>query len=55
MAASDSTVRSIVMVIDQHVERDVLRKIVRDLLGVSGNKSFRDTIMKLSRELKLDG
>jgi hypothetical protein len=51
MAASDDTVRDIVNVLRRHVDEATLEKIINELLDVPGNKSFRDTIEMLAREL----
>jgi hypothetical protein len=51
MAASDDTVRDIVNVLRRHVDEATLEKIINEFLDVPGNKSFRDTIEILAREL----
>jgi hypothetical protein len=53
MAASDATVAQVLVVIERHVDRKTLRAIVQDLLEVPGNQSFRDTISKLARGLRV--
>lgn len=54
MPASEKTITEVLIVIRRHVEDDTLRKIVKDLLDVQGNKSFRDTILKLAQGLGVD-
>jgi hypothetical protein len=52
MSASNQTVKALAEVILRHVSRDTADKIVNDLLEIPGNKSFRDTIAMLVRELQ---
>jgi hypothetical protein len=47
MVASFDTVAEIAKVIRRHVSDEAYRKILDDLMAVPGNKSFRDTIMRL--------
>jgi hypothetical protein len=51
MAASIETVREIVKMLRRHVDQATLEKMINELLDVPGNKSFRDTIEMLAREL----
>jgi hypothetical protein len=51
MAASDVAVREIAKVLLKHVDQKTLRKILDDLLDARGDRSFRDTIETLAREL----
>jgi hypothetical protein len=52
MALSDAAVREIAEVFRKHVDQKTLQKVVDDLLDIRGDKSFRDTITTLARELK---
>jgi hypothetical protein len=52
MAVSDAAVREIAKVLLTHVDQESLRKVVDDLLDIRGDKSFRDMIATLARELK---
>lgn len=54
MAASDKTIVEILRVIRQHVDEKTMRKIVKDLMHVQGNRSFRDTIVKLATALGVE-
>jgi hypothetical protein len=47
VAVSDLTAEMIYKVVRKHVSDQQMRVILKDLLGVPGNKSFRDTIGKL--------
>jgi hypothetical protein len=51
MAASNDTVREIAKVLRRHVDQATLERVVHDLLEVPGNKSFRDAIEMLARDL----
>lgn len=48
MVASHETVEQIYMVVRKHVTGKQMELILRDLLEVPGNKSFRDTIGRLA-------
>jgi hypothetical protein len=52
MVASNDTVNLILNIVLRHVTPRAARRIVKDLLSVPGNKSFRDTIEKLHKELE---
>ena len=52
MTLSDAALRQIVKVFRKHVDQETLEKVVDDLLDIRGDKSFRDTIATLIRELK---
>ena len=52
MAVSDAAVREIAKVLLKHVDQESLQKVVDDLLDLRGDKSFRDMIATLARELK---
>ena len=45
-------VREIAKVFRKHVDQETLEKVVDDLLDIRGDKSFRDMIGTLARELK---
>ena len=51
MVASNDTVQQILNVIQRHVDRPTVKRIVEDLMSVSGNKSFRDTIERMYNSL----
>ena len=51
MPPSNDTIREIAKALRLHVDAATLEKIVNELLGVPGNKSFRDAIEALAREL----
>ena len=51
MTASNDTIREIAKALRRHVDAATLEKIVNELLDVPGNKSCRDTIEALAREL----
>ena len=51
MVASNDTVQQILNVILRHVDRPTVKRIVEDLMSVSGNKSFRDTIERMYNSL----
>ena len=51
MPASDDTIREIAKALRRHVDAATLEKIVNELLDVPGNRSFRETIEALAREL----
>ena len=48
---SNDTIREIAKALRLHVDAATLEKIVNELLDVPGNKSFRDAIEALAREL----
>ena len=51
MSASNDTMREIAKALRRNVDAAILEKVVNELLDVPGNKSFRDTIEALAREL----
>ncbi len=51
MPPSDDTIREIAKAFRRHVHAATREKIVNELLDVPGNKSFRDAIETLAREL----
>ena len=51
MAVSDAAVREIAKVLLKHVDQRTLRKVLDDLLDIRGDRTFRDTIETLAREL----
>jgi hypothetical protein len=51
MVASNDTVQQILNVILRHVDRPTVKRIVEDLMSVSGNKSFRDTVERMYNSL----
>ena len=51
MPPSDETIREIAKALRHHVEPATLEKIVNELLDVPGNRSFREAIEALAREL----
>lgn len=51
MAASNETVDAIITVLRRHVDAATLQKIVKDLLHVPGNASFRETIRRIALKL----
>ena len=51
MPPSDDTIRKIAEAFRRHVDAATLEKIINELLDVPGNKSFRDAIETLAREL----
>src|SRR5437868_13858631 len=51
MPPSDDSIREIAKAFRRHVDAATLEKIINELLDVPGNKSFRDAIEKLAREL----
>ncbi len=55
MEVSDSMLRDIMRVVRKHVDQATLDRIVEELLDVPGNKSFRDTVEIIARELRRDG
>jgi hypothetical protein len=52
MTLSDAALREIAKVFRKHVDQKTLEKVVDDLLEIRGDKSFRDMIGTLARELK---
>jgi len=51
MPASNDTIREIAKALRRHVDAATLEKVVNELLDVPGNRSFRDEIEALAREL----
>jgi hypothetical protein len=51
MIASNDAIREIAKALRRHVDPATLEKIVNELLDVPGNRSFRDAIEALAREL----
>jgi hypothetical protein len=52
MMLSDAALREIAKAFRKHVDQETLEKVVDDLLDIRGDKSFRDLIATLARELK---
>jgi hypothetical protein len=50
---SNETVRSVLGVVLRHVDWKTARKIVAHLQAVGGNKSFRNTILRISALMEL--
>lgn len=50
MVASHETIRQILKVIRQHVDKETEERILTDLRSISGSESFRDTIVRLCNE-----
>lgn len=48
MVASYDTVEQVYRAVRRHVTDEQMEAIVDDLLQISGNKSFRDTIKRLA-------
>ena len=44
--------REIAKVLRKHVDQKTLEKVIDDLLDIRGDKSFRDMVATLARELK---
>ena len=51
MPASNDAIREIAKALRRHVDAETLEKVVNELLDVPGDKSFRDAIETLAREL----
>jgi hypothetical protein len=51
MPASNDTIREIAKALRRHVDAATLEKVVNELLDVPGNRSFREAIEALAREL----
>ena len=51
MPPSDDSIREIAKALRRHVDAATLETVVNELLDVPGNKSFRDAIEALAREL----
>ena len=51
MTLSDAPLREIAKAIRKHLDQQTLQKVVDDLLDIRGDKSFRDVIATLAREL----
>ena len=51
MLASNDTIREIAKALRRHVDAATLEKVVNELLDVPGNRSFREAIEALAREL----
>jgi hypothetical protein len=51
MTASNGAIREIAKALRRHIDAATLENIVNDLLDVPGNRSFRDAIEELAREL----
>ena len=44
MTASRSTITDVYAVLRRHADRDAITRILRELLDVDGNQSFRSTV-----------
>jgi hypothetical protein len=55
MRPSNDAIPEIAKALRRHVDAATLEKIVNELLDVPGNKSFRDAIEALARELMRRG
>jgi hypothetical protein len=51
MPPSDDTIREIANALRRHVDAATLEKVVNELIDVPGNKSFREAIEALARDL----
>ena len=51
MTGSNDAIREIAKALRRHVDAAALEQIVNELLDVPGNRSFRDSIEQLAREL----
>jgi hypothetical protein len=51
MTLSDAALREIARAFRKHVDQKTLQKVIDDLLDIRGDKSFRDMIATLAREL----
>jgi hypothetical protein len=51
MPASNDTIREIAKALRRHVDAATLEKVINELLDVPGNRSFREAIEALAREL----
>ena len=51
MPPSDDSIREIAKALRRHVDAATLEKVVNELLDVPGNRSFREAIEALAREL----
>jgi len=51
MPASNDTIREMAKALRRHVDAATLEKVVNELLDVPGNRSFREAIEALAREL----
>ena len=51
MPASNDTIQEIAKALRRHVDAATLEKVVNELLDVPGNRSFREAIEALAREL----
>jgi hypothetical protein len=54
MEVSDAMLREIMKIVRKHVDQPTLDRIVEELLDVPGNKSFRDIVETIARELRRD-
>jgi hypothetical protein len=51
MPASNDTIREIAKALRHHVDAATLEKVVNELLDVPGDRSFREQMQTLAREL----
>jgi hypothetical protein len=51
MPASNDAMREIAQALRRHVDAATLEKVVNELLDVPGNRSFREAMEALAREL----
>lgn len=51
MAASEQTVIQIVDALEDRVEEGQLHNLIDDLKRINGNKSFRETVAAIEREV----
>lgn len=50
MAISNKTSKEVIKILMKYISKEDVCCVIEDLLEVSGNKSFKDTIRKLYRE-----
>ena len=55
MEVSDAALRDIMRIVRKHVDQSTLDRIVEELFEVPGNKSFRNIVEFIARELGYDG
>lgn len=53
MVASNDSIEQVVQVVLNHVDATTAREIVKDLLEIPGNKSFRETVSRIADRLKV--
>ena len=52
MTASNDTIHKVLEIVLKHIDKTTARKLMKELMTVPGNASFRETIMKMNDKIQ---